>query len=259
MKNKVNTVFLIDGQNNHHALESLGIKVSQIDHAKMFSELAGGEDNWSALWFRPRSIQDLHLNKWMVLEHLIQKRCPRELEKVRVAFKNNTLSTAMERDIHDTYAQSQQWLAQNKAYFRKVEKFYLGLEQCDPRFELVREGELKVDSLKKEKLGEKGVDVALALEMVEVARRQEVQKIFLFSGDSDLVPAVQKVQRMGKEVVVVSYKSPKGKSKTLSGSLKEQANRSRTFNLNELKEKYVRKTLLGDFPARSQVYNAQVA
>lgn len=50
---------------------------------------------------------------------------------------------------------------------------------------------------------EKGVDVRLAVEMIRFARENMYDAAYLFSSDTDLVPAVEEVKLLGKKVVYV--------------------------------------------------------
>lgn len=52
------------------------------------------------------------------------------------------------------------------------------------------------------KLQEKGVDVLAALDLVEMARNQ-YDLLFIFSGDADLVPAVQRARKYSKVVAII--------------------------------------------------------
>ena len=50
---------------------------------------------------------------------------------------------------------------------------------------------------------EKGVDVRLAVEMIRLAREDKYDIAYLLSSDTDLVPAVEEVQSLGKKVQYV--------------------------------------------------------
>ncbi|MGV2885895.1 NYN domain-containing protein [Paenibacillus taichungensis] len=52
------------------------------------------------------------------------------------------------------------------------------------------------------RLQEKGVDVLLSLDIVDLARDQ-YDILFVFSGDADLVPAVQRARRHSKVVAII--------------------------------------------------------
>ncbi len=76
------------------------------------------------------------------------------------------------------------------AYLRKNGiKYYLGFL-------------LKSDGVYKEK----GVDVQMAVDILRGAYKNEYDKVFLVSSDSDLVPAVEAAQEERKEVVYVGFK-----------------------------------------------------
>lgn len=61
---------------------------------------------------------------------------------------------------------------------------------------------------------EKGVDVRLAVEMIRFARQDKYDIAYLVSSDTDLVPAVEEVKSLGKNVQYVG--SAKGQSFGLS-------------------------------------------
>ncbi|MDP2950759.1 MAG: NYN domain-containing protein [bacterium] len=50
---------------------------------------------------------------------------------------------------------------------------------------------------------EKGVDVLLAVEMIRYARQNKYDICYLLSSDTDLVPAVEEVKAIGKEVCYI--------------------------------------------------------
>ena len=52
---------------------------------------------------------------------------------------------------------------------------------------------------------EKGIDVHIALEMVMGAFRDQFDVAILFSGDSDLIPAIEEVRRLGKRCEVAAW------------------------------------------------------
>ena len=52
---------------------------------------------------------------------------------------------------------------------------------------------------------EKGVDVRIAVEMIRFARMEKYDKAVLISSDTDLVPAVEEVQSLGKKVLYIGF------------------------------------------------------
>lgn len=73
------------------------------------------------------------------------------------------------------------------------------------------------DTPLKQKEGEvyqKGVDVLLAVDMVNLAHNDAYDIAILLSGDTDLVEAVKLVESLGKTVIVFSYHTPKNPRKS---------------------------------------------
>ncbi len=64
---------------------------------------------------------------------------------------------------------------------------------------------------------QKGVDVSMALDLVDTARYTPCDTVILVSGDADFRPAVRRVKGLGKKVQVASFES------ALSPSLAEEA------------------------------------
>lgn len=60
---------------------------------------------------------------------------------------------------------------------------------------------------------EKGIDVQIALDMVLGARNNIFDVAVLFSGDTDLVPALEGVRQLGKIVEVASWRSLPGRQR----------------------------------------------
>ena len=52
---------------------------------------------------------------------------------------------------------------------------------------------------------EKGIDVRIAVEMIRLARTDQYDVAVLISSDTDLVPAVEEVQSLGKKVLYVGF------------------------------------------------------
>lgn len=81
---------------------------------------------------------------------------------------------------------------------------------------------------------EKGVDVRLAVEMIRFAREDKYDTAYLFSSDTDLVPAVEEVQSFGKKVVYV------GTAKSQSFGLTKQADDTILLRTEDISRFYQR-------------------
>lgn len=82
---------------------------------------------------------------------------------------------------------------------------------------------------------EKGVDVRLAVEMIRFAREDKYDIAYLLSSDTDLVPAVEEVQSIGKMVQYIGI--PKGQSFGLS----KTANDVRLLRAEEIEQFFTKK------------------
>lgn len=60
-------------------------------------------------------------------------------------------------------------------------------------------------------LTEKGVDVLLALDLLEMAQKG-YDLLLVFSGDADVVPAIKRAQKAGAKVIAILSKGHKAKS-----------------------------------------------
>jgi len=61
----------------------------------------------------------------------------------------------------------------------------------------------------------KGVDIAIAVRMLEDAQRNVFQVCGLYTSDVDYIPVIEVVKRMGKAVYVFGYRSGLGRNSPL--------------------------------------------
>ncbi|HEY4520209.1 MAG TPA: NYN domain-containing protein [Candidatus Paceibacterota bacterium] len=92
----------------------------------------------------------------------------------------------------------------------KVEKMYSDQQRLVGYLQSngieIKFGKLMKDLGRPGSYHEKGVDVQIAVEMIRFARQDKYDVAYLISSDTDLVPAVQEVRDLGKEVVYVGIK-----------------------------------------------------
>lgn len=79
---------------------------------------------------------------------------------------------------------------------------------------------------------EKGVDVGVAVSIVEDALKDQVDRIILVSSDTDLIPAVLCAKRASKEVVYVGF------SERLTRALVDECNSTEAIRDSEIIEAY---------------------
>ena len=79
---------------------------------------------------------------------------------------------------------------------------------------------------------EKGVDVGVAVSIVEDALRNEVDGIILVSSDTDLIPAILSAKRAGKDVTYVGF------SERLTRALVDECNVTQALRDDEIINAY---------------------
>lgn len=79
---------------------------------------------------------------------------------------------------------------------------------------------------------EKGVDVGIAVSIVEDALKNEVDRIILVSSDTDLIPAVLCAKRAGKDVTYVGF------SERLTRALVDECNVTQALRDDEIIDSY---------------------
>ena len=184
--------FFIDGQNLFHSLKKLGIGEAKVDWQKLFTACIGEDDTIEfAYWIRPKYIvEQVKLEKHS-LKTFIQDREGRVLTKDELLIEY--------RDNHLV------WWNEEKLKFYRVQNRYKKLVKQYSFMSLYQIGVLKVDTYNQHKIGEKGVDVGVAVKMVEAALTGECDRVVLLSGDSDYGEVVNLLKRHGKEVHCVAF------------------------------------------------------
>ena len=62
----------------------------------------------------------------------------------------------------------------------------------------------------------KGIDIALAVRVLEDAQRNTFDECCLFTSDVDYIPVIEAVQRMGKSVAIYGYQNGLGKNSPMT-------------------------------------------
>ena len=120
------------------------------------------------------------------------------------------------------------WKPSNKVYFTSFSgdeealhsaRVFIRCKGFDPQVEKERVvlADRRTGTLGNEGLIEKakGVDIALAVRMLEDAQRNVFSECALYTSDVDYLPVIRAVQRMGKLVHVLGYRSGLGKHSPL--------------------------------------------
>jgi len=184
------TVIFIDGQNLHKRLEELGLAEKDIRWDLVFSDLVPpGEVLIWVYWYQAGRVAPW---EW---QPGFRHRCPPGLTPSD--FK------AMAEAYYKSEKERPELLQRNvysrlEEDFAKVEFRYSGVLKVDPMGSFVdKSGNLKVGK----RIGEKGVDVALAIDLFKFAEFYD--HAVLLSGDYDYVPAIQAVKDRLKKITAV--------------------------------------------------------
>lgn len=167
---------MIDGQNLFYSLKSMSILEREISWDNFFKSLLSVEDELiRTYWFRPQKILDTYFTSQNIRNQIVYKK----FRSYHNNYKNDPDSLPPNiKDQLESEAQSvENWLKDEKTKFAQIEYNYdqLSLEFED--IEIVKTGIVKVNPFLKEYLGEKGVDISLAVKMIALSVEKKCDKI----------------------------------------------------------------------------------
>lgn len=182
------TLIFVDGQNLFYSLKAMSLQEVQINWDTFFNALLEQDDELIRVyWYQP------------------QKLAPQQttLEKAKRSVPNQLSKTpqAIEAEAQTIIAAARHWTEEkHKQYERQLHR-YDEMSIKFPVVEMVRKGVVRIDSFKQNFIGEKGLDVALAVNMIKF--HDKCDKIILVSGDLDYAEAIQFVKDNLKKVHIV--------------------------------------------------------
>lgn len=235
-------VILVDGQNLFYSLQNLSLKEKDIDWKLFFTAILEANDELiRTYWFRPQKIQDSHLTKESILNQIVYKNyngCYEAYKKGELYTKHSQTVPKIEGECKIV----EDWLSMQKARFASIDFTYdqLCLENDD--IEIIKTRILKVDPYKQIYLGEKGVDIALAVKMIALSVEKKCDKIILISGDYDYAEAIKYVKNnMTKMHIVKIHKGYPPKNKNMSRDLSVMADKVIDLYEAEIKSRFLKK------------------
>jgi uncharacterized protein (TIGR00288 family) len=80
------------------------------------------------------------------------------------------------------------------------------------------------------KYHEKGVDVKIAVEIVSGALRNKYDECYLFSSDTDIIPAIEEARKAGKKVIYIGFE------KRLSRAMMNNCSRTVVISAKMIRE-----------------------
>ena len=240
MRKKV--VILIDGQNLFYNLKDIGIFERDIIWDKLFNSfLEQGEELARTYWFRPQKIFDTNFSGFGIKNKI----CYRKFNNHLQYYTNPRTRQLVPQNIIDQIDQEakpvEDWLRDTKETFAKIEYHYdqISLEYGD--IEFVKTGIVKVNPFKQVFIGEKRVDISLAVKMISLSVDARVDKIILVSGDFDYAEAIKFVKnRMTKIHLVKFHKGYPPKNKSVSRDLAILADKVINVYESDLRTNFVK-------------------
>lgn len=217
------TVIFIDGENLHHSIKSMNLQEKDIDWTKFLHAcLDDGDDLIRAYWYQAAQTSDPAIHN---------ARARKFIEQVP-----NQSTTITEEKVKSVMKKAEAWKdARNKQYKTKL-NFYDNLAVQFSEIEMVRTGLLKIDPFQQKDIGEKGLDVSLAIGMVK--SQEYCDKLILVSGDFDYAAAIKFVKDKMKRVHIVRlFKGKPPKNRNVSRKLLELADKVVDIFESDIKNK----------------------
>ena len=195
MDNKV--IIFIDGNNLYHNLKQMKIKPSNLDFQKL--------TNFICTYFKCELKEARYYNSMPTL------RDGKDLYFSHLKFIDD-LRKIPKFTIHTRKLQ----VHSTKELLKEKQEIIDSMELCNKCKPIVEQNIL--DAIGNVKKKEKGVDIMLAVDLVESAIKNKADILIVFSGDADFVPAMKLTQNNNKEVFSVSL--AKGYSRELRENFK---------------------------------------
>ncbi len=176
-------VIFIDGNNLYHNLKQMKIKPSNLDFKKL--------GDFICTQFKCELQEVRYYNSMPTL------RDGKELYYAHLGFIDK-LKKIPKFTVHTRKLQAHS----TKELLKEKQELIDSMDLCKNCGPIVEENFLDVIGNVKKK--EKGVDVMLAVDLIEYAIKDKADILILFSGDADFVPAMKLAQKNNKEVLSVS-------------------------------------------------------
>ena len=213
-------VVLVDGQNLYYSLQEMKIIEKDVDWTKLFNSIIDpGDELIRAYWFRPAKILDTYYTENNIRNSIVYKKYRTHLDN----YKTGNLSAIPQHVQDDVFSECSKalgWIKKQKEKFANIEYAYDQLCLDHDNIEMVKTGVVKIDPYKQAYVGEKGVDISLAVKMISLSVGKKCDKIILVSGDYDYSEAIRFVKdNMTKINVVKFHKGYPPRNRSMSRDL----------------------------------------
>lgn len=232
-------VVLIDGQNLFYSLKNLRIIEREINWSDFLKCLLEKDDELiRTYWFRPQKISDTYYTTYNIRGHVIKT----EFKAYYSDFKRDETSvpTSVMAVVEEKVKEVEDWIKAEKTKFANIEYNYdqIGLDYGD--IEFVKTGIVKINPYIQEYIGEKGVDISLAVKMISLSVDKKCDKVVLISGDYDYSEAIKYVKNnMTKIHIVKFHNGYPPKNKNMSRDLSVLADRVIDIYESDLRSKFI--------------------
>jgi uncharacterized LabA/DUF88 family protein len=218
----------------------VGVVEKEIIWNKLFASLLEPNDELiRTYWFRPQKVLDSHLTTNNIRNQICYKRYFNYISDYQSNRSN--VPQKIIQQIETEAGSVEDWLKQERTRFSQIEYNYdqIALEYGD--IEFVKTGIVKVDPYKQVYIGEKGVDIALAVKMIALSVEKKCDKIILISGDYDYAEAIKFIKNnMTKIHLVKFHNGVPPKNKSVSRDLAVLADRVLDIYESDLKTNFLK-------------------
>lgn len=232
----MNVSIFVDGQNTWHSLKKLNSNLTEekVAWITLFSSLLyPGEKINTILWFRPAKVEEIFLTRRKIAKQLIHERY--KYRKKELLASLNNLPKEIFKEVKVEFSEKLEWLRDYKNLFNSINSKYIQFTIDYPQISIYRSGILKVDPYNKKILGEKGVDVAMAIKIVEHIITNQCDRVILVSGDSDYEEVIKIARFYDKKIFCVKI------GNTMSHRLKNNVDGIYEFTLEDFTKKFSKK------------------
>ncbi len=233
----------VDGPNLVGSLEKLGLRVE--DYEAFYLYITGraveawtgcivGSGRpmaylWRVFWYQIGHMDELQLDNRTLLDHLrgfFENN--RELHRAYMAMAAREHPEAAGDELADAawrlcLEEGRTWYERKRNALEGMKRFNYSVRRNTQFIEIIESGHWKVDLLRRQ-VTEKGVDTALAVDVVTLVDSYDVAVVL--SADADMIPSLSYAKQQGKHVSVVDLvrgSPPPRRPRHGSSRLKSQA------------------------------------
>lgn len=143
----------------------------------------------------------------------------------KTSSKNSALTGAA---LHDKawaecFADFKPWYEKRKESLHGMKSFYQAVRASTDAIDIIEAGYWKVNFINKF-VEEKGLDTALAVDMIALQQNYDVALVI--SGDADSIPSIEHMKKNNKTIAAIEFVNgspPESKGRSFSSRLKEHA------------------------------------